>query len=186
MSVYGIETGKIDRNTPTKPKNAYGDSKLQAEELISRLADTSFIIAILRPPMVYGKDCKGNYPRLAKLALKAPVFPNIDNKRSMIYIDNLSEFVKELIDRRESGLFFPQNAEYVNTSEMVRLIAEIHGKRIFLIKMFNPILKIMNKGLVNKVFGDLVYDYSIANEIKNIPFKKSIELTEKPRENGYA
>jgi nucleoside-diphosphate-sugar epimerase len=119
MSVYGIEKGVIEKNTPLKPNSAYGKSKIEAEELINKLEDNSFTVATLRPPMVYGKGCRGNYPRLAKFALKTPIFPQIDNKRSMIYIDNLSEFVKQLIDNQSGGLFFPQNAEYVNTSEMV-------------------------------------------------------------------
>ena len=80
--------------------------------------------------MVYGKGYRGNYTRLAGAAFKTSIFPNIDNKRSMIHIDNLSEFVKHLIDNRSGGLFHPQNAEYINTSEMVNLIAEAHGKRV--------------------------------------------------------
>ncbi|MFP3920042.1 NAD-dependent epimerase/dehydratase family protein, partial [Lysinibacillus telephonicus] len=130
MSVYGIECGVIDTFTPTKPKNNYGKSKLQAENLISSLEDFSFKIAILRPPMIYGKGCKGNYTRLANLAVKTPIFPDIDNKRSMIYIDNLSEFVKYIIDNCSCGLFFPQNKDYVKTSSMVRLIAEAHGRKV--------------------------------------------------------
>ena len=48
--------------------------------------------------MIYGKGCKGNYQKLAKLARITPIFPDIENKRSMIYIDNLSEFIKKLIE----------------------------------------------------------------------------------------
>jgi nucleoside-diphosphate-sugar epimerase len=131
--------------------------------------------------MVYGKGCRGNYPRLVGLALKTPIFPKVDNKRSMIYIDNLSEFVKQLIDNRSGGLFFPQNAEYVNTSEMVRLIAEAHGKRIIMTKFFNPLLWLLNVSTFNKVFGDLVYEISMS-EYKNgyrvCSVKKSIIQTE--------
>ena len=74
MSVYGIENGVINKDTPLNPNTAYGKSKLEAEELIKKLEDESFIIAILRPPMVYGKDCRGNYPRLAGLALRTLIF----------------------------------------------------------------------------------------------------------------
>ena len=181
MSVYGIENGVIDKNTPLKPNSAYGKSKLEAEELIKELQDDMFTVATLRPPMVYGKGCKGNYPRLARLALKTPIFPKVDNKRSMIYIDNLSEFVKQLIDNRSSGLFFPQNAEYVNTSEMVSLIAEAHGKKIVMTKLFNPLLQLLKTNTVNKVFGDLVYDMSMSEYESNYRvcgFRDSIETTE--------
>ncbi len=181
MSVYGIENGVIDKNTILKPNSAYGKSKIEAEELINKLQENSFTVAKLRPPMVYGKGCRGNYPRLVGLALKTPIFPKVDNKRSMIYIDNLSEFVKQLIDNRSGGLFFPQNAEYVNTSEMVRLIAEAHGKRMVMTKLFNPLLRLLNVSTVNKVFGDLVYDMSMSeykNDYRVCGFGESINKTE--------
>lgn len=172
MSVYGIESGVIDKNSTLKPKSNYGRSKLQAEELIATLVDDTFKVAILRPPMIYGNGCKGNYSRLEKLALKVPVFPSIENKRSMIYIDNLCEYVKLLIDDYSSGLFFPQNKEYVCTSEMVKLIAEEHGKKIQMTKLFNPSLRILNRrvGIVNKVFGNLTYEKSMSQ------YKKSYQV----------
>lgn len=181
MSVYGIENGVIDKNTTLKPNTAYGKSKIEAEDLINGLQDDSFTLATLRPPMIYGKGCRGNYPRLAGLALKTPIFPKVDNKRSMIYIDNLSEFVKQIIDNRSGGLFFPQNAEYVNTSEMVRLIAEVHGKQIRMTKLFNPLLRLLNISTVNKVFGNLVYDMSMSeyeSDYRVFGFGESIAQTE--------
>ncbi|HOI25726.1 MAG TPA: NAD-dependent epimerase/dehydratase family protein [Caldisericia bacterium] len=181
MSVYGVENGVIDKNTPLKPSSAYGKSKIEAEQLINELQDDSFTVVTLRPPMVYGKGCRGNYPRLASLALKTPVFPKVDNKRSMIYIDNLSEFVKQLIDNRSVGLFFPQNVEYVNTSEMVRLIAETHGKRLVMTELFNPLLMLLNVSTVKKLFGNLVYDISMSeyeSEYRVCSFKESIKTTE--------
>ncbi|WP_202079446.1 NAD-dependent epimerase/dehydratase family protein [Caldalkalibacillus salinus] len=181
MSVYGIEIGIIDKDTPAKPISNYGKSKLEAEELIKSLEGTGFKVAIIRPPMIYGKGCKGNYPRLANLALKVPFFPSIENKRSMIYIDNLCEFIRLLIDEASNGIFFPQNNEYVCTSEMVRLIAEIHGKEIRMIKLFNPILRLSRSSTINKVFGDLVYDMNISNGIHNYNcylLKESISKSE--------
>lgn len=181
MSVYGIENGVIDKNSPLTPNSAYGKSKIEAEELINKLQDDSFTVATLRPPMVYGKGCRGNYPRLVGLALKTPIFPKVNNKRSMIFIDNLSEFVKQLIDNKSGGMFFPQNAEYVNTSDMVRLIAEVHGRRVMMTKLFNPLLRLLNVSTVNKVFGDLVYDMSMSEyerDYRVCGFRESIAQTE--------
>lgn len=96
----------------------------------------------------------------------------------MIFIDNLSEFVKQLIDNRSSGVFFPQNTEYVNTSEMVRLIAEAHGKKVVMTKLFNPLLRMINMSTINKMFGDLVYDMSISSNISLVPFSETIKKTE--------
>lgn len=182
MSVYGIESGVIDKNSPLKPKSNYGNSKLQAEKLIESLSDELFRVSIIRPPMIYGKGCKGNYARLAKLALKIPVFPDIKNKRSMIYIDNLCEFVRLLIEDYSEGLFFPQNDEYVCTSEMVKLIAGINGTHVKMTKVFNSFLRLVRHDTVNKVFGDLVYDKSMSDykhRYTVCDFETSIKLTEK-------
>jgi len=172
----------IDKNTKPQPSNFYGDSKLQAEQRILALESESFKVAILRPPMIYGKGCKGNYPKLVKAALKLPIFPDIDNERSMLHIDNLCEFVRLIIDNEESGIFFPQNKEYVKTSEMVKVIAETHGKKIRLTKVFNPVLKLLayKVGFINKVFGNLVYEKSMSEYKENYrvrDFRESISLS---------
>lgn len=184
--VYGDSSSDrrvIDRNTVPKPSNFYGNSKLQAEEGILTLQSDDFKVVVLRPRMIYGKGSKGNYPKLANAARKLPFFPDIDNQRSMLHIDNLCEFVRLMIDNEECGLFFPQNAEYVKTSEMVRLIAEVHGRKIRLTRIFNPLLRLMGKRmkLINKVFGNLVYDqemseYEVDYQIRDL--RESIELTE--------
>ncbi|WP_444684989.1 NAD-dependent epimerase/dehydratase family protein [Alkalicoccus luteus] len=154
----------IGRDTLARPSNFYGQSKLEAEQRITEMEDQTFNIVIIRPPMIYGKGSKGNYPKLAKAAKKLPLFPDIENQRSMLHIDNLCEFLRLLIDNNESGLFFPQNAEYVKTSEMVKLIGEAHGKKVRLTKVFNPVLGIMGRkiGIINKVFGNLIYDQNLS------------------------
>lgn len=181
MSVYGIEKGVITKDTPCNPRRSYGKSKLEAEKLIHKLKDDSFAVAILRPPMVYGKGCRGNYPKLAKLALRSPVFPEIKNERSMIHMDNLSEFIKILIDDCADGIFFPQNQEYICTTEIVKVIADLHGRKIKLTKVFNPILKLLKLNIITKVFGSLVYDKKLSEYQKNYcvyDVKKSISITE--------
>lgn len=181
MSVYGVEEGTITYDTPLKPKNAYGKSKIEAENLIKKLTNDLFTIAIIRPPMVYGKGCKGNYPKLSKLAVKMPFFPKYDNNRSMIYIDNLSEFMKQLIDYKKGGLFFPQNFEYIKTSELVSLISESNGDGIILTTIFNPLIKIINTKLKKKIFGTLVYDMNLSKtkfKYNVYNFSESIRKTE--------
>lgn len=174
----------ITRDTPVSPANCYGDSKVQAENGIRPLNDDNFKVVILRPPMIYGKGSKGNYPLLAKIAMKMPVFPMVNNQRSMLYIENLCEFVRLMVENDEQGTFWPQNAEYSNTSELVKLIAEAHGKKVRLVKGFGWALKIMSKvtGLVNKAFGSLSYEagmseYKVKYRIQNL--SNSVRETEK-------
>ena len=154
----------ITKDTPVSPANCYGDSKVQAENGIRPLNDEAFKVVILRPPMIYGKGSKGNYPLLAKFALKTPVFPYVKNERSMLYIENLCEFVRLMIENGEAGTFWPQNAEYSNTSELVKLIAEAHGKRVRLVKGFGWALKLLSHvtSVVNKAFGSLRYDMGMS------------------------
>ena len=134
--------------------------------------------------MIYGKGSRGNYPLLAKIALKTPFFPYVKNERSMLYIENLCEFVRLMVENDEQGTFWPQNAEYSNTSELVKMIAEAHGKKVRLVKGFGWSLKLMSKftGLINKAFGSLSYDREIGeckNEYRIVGLKESIDRTEK-------
>lgn len=160
MGVYGTETGYITKDTDPRPKTPYAQSKYEAEKLLNELNDDEFKVAVLRPPIVYGKDCRGNYPRLANMALKLPFFPDIKNERSMIYIDNLSEFIRLIIEEGVGGLFFPQNKEYVNTTKLIILIANTHGNKINTTRFFNLGVNILLNlsETFRKVFGSFIYD----------------------------
>lgn len=159
MSVYGMDTGVITKETVPVPKSNYGKSKLLAENCISEFESDDFKICTLRPPMVYGKGCKGNFQTVVKIVKKYPVFPKINNERSMIYIDNLSSFVKLCIDGELSGLYFPQNKEYVKTVDMAKNIAfKLDIKRYFSallgggVYVIRPFITVAKKG-----FGTLIY-----------------------------
>lgn len=173
----------ITKETIPIPSNFYGDSKLQAEKGILPMQSEDFNVVVLRPPMIYGKGSKGNYQKLAKLAKVCPIFPDVNNERSMLHIDNLCEFVRLMIDNKEKGLFFPQNEEYVKTSGMVELIAEVHGKKIKMTRIFNPVLRVISSKIkfINKVFGNLVYD-KIISEYKSHYFMRTIEESIKETE----
>jgi UDP-glucose 4-epimerase len=173
-SVYGLSApiGKvvmITKDTPLKPVDHYGISKAKAEEELNRLKGEGFCLTILRPPMIYGKGCKGNYQTMAKLAKKLPVFPYVRNQRSMLYMENLAEFVRMVIDDEAEGVYCPQNKEYTNTSDMVNLIAHANGKGILMIHGFAWALKILSRftGIVDKAFGSLCYDFELSRYPKD-------------------
>jgi len=177
-SVYGLtasmgEVVMIDAETPMNPSDNYGISKANAEKQLLHLADCDFRLAVLRPPMVYGRGCRGNYTALSKLAQILPVFPRVDNQRSMLHIDNLTEFVRLVIDDEAQGVFCPQNAEYVNTCEMVKLIAQARGKNILIVRGFGWALKLLRPftPMVDKAFGSLCYDRSVSAYSKNYCIK---------------
>lgn len=179
----------ITRETPPTPTNFYGDSKLQAEQGILELNDIEFTVSVLRSPMIYGKNSKGNYMLLKKIACSSPIFPKIPNERSMLYIDNLCEFVRLLIDYKQSGIFFPQNKDYVQTSTMVDLISKAHGKKIWITTCFNWLFIFLEyipgkmSQLISKAFGNFTYEHSDNVFEKNVSYQlynleESIELME--------
>ncbi len=190
--VYGDSAGigkrkVIGRDTPLAPANFYGDSKVRAEKGLWELEDDGFRVVILRPPMIYGKGSKGNYPLLAKLAVKLPFFPKEENQRSMLYIGNLCRFVELMVENGERGIFYPQNEEYVRTADMVAAIAAEHGKRIRLTGIFHPALWLLGKiggklgGLADKAFGNMVYEKEMSDyreEYRVYGFRESVHLTE--------
>lgn len=202
MIIYGESApyGKkkvIDENTVPMPANFYGDSKLQADIAVRTLADEKFKVIVLRPPMIYGKGSKGNYPILAKIARKLPVFPNVNNERSMLHIDNLCEFLCQIMLVRETNdnaiVLIPQNAEWIKTSAMVKEIANVSGKNIIELKVLKPAVIIGSKipgkigGIVNKAFGNNCYAHNISVysdiDYQKITLKESIKLTEKSMED---
>ena len=163
MIIYGADepVGKekiITRDTQPNPADFYGDSKLQADLAIQKMADDRFIVSIMRPPVIYGPGCKGNFPKLLKLAKYALIFPNIENRRSMIYIDNFTECVRLVINNASGGIFFPQNEEYVATKDVIADYRKIKGKIIFMMPVPAFVCKILsNSGLFNKAFGSKLY-----------------------------
>lgn len=179
LSVYGMNVGVIQKDTKEQPVTHYGKSKMQADRRIQKLADNNFHVTILRPPMVYGAGCKGNYQRLRSLALKTPVFPATKNQRSMIYIDNLCAYIERVIREDITGIRIPQNRDYVCTTEMVRLIAKEHGRKILFIKIPSILIQMAPVSTIKKVFGSLICDSREDRENTVADFATTIHLAEK-------
>lgn len=164
MAVYG-EEGRIGeeviitKETKPNPKTFYGRSKLEAEYELKKLSSETFKILILRPPIIYGPHCPGNYGKLEILAQRTPLFPMIENKRSMLHIDKLCALIKNFIDTEADGLYLPQDDQYVNTSLLVKNIAEQKGRNIVLLKSLGIIIKMLGKrfDITKKLFGNLTY-----------------------------
>ena len=159
-------------DTQPNPNGFYGDSKLQAENGLHELECDTFKVCILRPPMIYGKGSKGNFPRLISLAAKTPIFPEFHNQRSMLYIDNLAEFVLQAIDNQLSGTFYPQNKELSDTVEIIRYFAKAQNHHIFFWKWLNPFVRLGSHFLqpLNKMFGTYYYN----PQMSEMPFDYQI------------
>ena len=175
-----LKTEVLTAETKENPNGFYGDSKLQAELGIKPLEDENFKVCILRPCMIYGPNAKGNFPRLAKLACKTPIFPCWHNKRSMLYIDNLAEFVKQAILRELSGTFYPQNRELADTVEIIRFFAKAAGHRIWITRLLNPFVWLGSFVLqpINKMFATYYYDPKMSKmdfDYQLVSFEESLK-----------
>lgn len=173
--VYGDSAGvgkekHITADTIPEPANFYGDSKWQAEQQLQALETDNFRVDIIRAPMIYGKGGKGNYQMLAKLADRLPFFPSLENQRSMLYIENLTEFLRLLAEAGTGGVFWPQNEEYVTTAKMVQAIGAAKGRRIRLLPVLNPFVRLASLlpgkpgGMANKAFGSLTIDKQLSRQ----------------------
>lgn len=182
-----LKANVVTPETEPNPNGFYGDSKLQAEIGLHRLESETFKIVILRPPMIYGPNCKGNFMRLAKLGTVTPIFPAFHNKRSMLFIDNLAECVKQIILREESGTFYPQNKELADTVEIAKAFAKLNNHKLHVWRWLNIFVYIGSLFIrsLNKMFADFYYvpemsqydfDYQIVSQedsFKNISLENA-------------
>ncbi|MEX2948686.1 NAD-dependent epimerase/dehydratase family protein [Staphylococcus warneri] len=188
MSVYG-EEGKlnksveISKDTPCRPETMYGKSKWLAEEKIKTFANENFIVNIVRPPMIYGKNAPGNFLKLIKVAQLMPIFPKINNKRSVLYIDGLCEHIKYLMHLRRNTITHPQNQTYMQTNQALWHIREAFGKKVKIIEMPIPTFVLNHLSqirVINKIYGNLTYAMDIdgnLGEKQTKPFKQTIRET---------
>jgi nucleoside-diphosphate-sugar epimerase len=178
MAIYGRDRSINDLRPVNvekpSPNDAYGQSKYEADIAVQKLQDDSFHIAILRVPMVYGKNAKGNFIKLVKLANKLMFFPLIQNIRSVIHIDSLSELIRLIILRQLKGVFYPQDSEYFSTTKFIRMIREKKGKKTIFVSIFNPFIKLLSHfiGTINKIYGNKYYEIN-HSMIKGVNYQVS-------------
>lgn len=175
-----LKTEVLTALTKENPNGFYGDSKLQAEKGLHELECETFKVCILRPPMIYGPNSKGNFPRLVKLAQKTPLFPAWHNQRSMLYIDNLAEFVKQAILRGLGGTFYPQNRELADTVEIIRFFAKANGHKIWITRFLNPFVWLGSFVLqpINKMFATYYYSSEMSKadfDYQLVSFNESLK-----------
>lgn len=178
----------ITPHTKPNPNTVYGDSKLKAEQGLHELEDATFKVCILRPPMIYGPNSKSNLMKLGWLGTKVPVFPSKKNKRSMLYIDNLSEFVRQTILREMKGTFYPQNKEFGCTVDVVRHFAKKYNHAIWITGLLNPFVTIAAWFLpqIPKMFADSYYEPKMSLydfEYQMVSFEESLKRLELPQNN---
>jgi nucleoside-diphosphate-sugar epimerase len=167
--VYGDDIKDVlTEESACHPTDAYGASKLQAEQYLLSLASDSFTIAIVRPPLVYGPEVKGNMARLLQLANKNYLLPfgNSRNARSMVFIDNLLALINHIIEKRTGGIYLAGDRQPLSTDELIWLIRKYLGKKKGLVSIPIPLRNLIKKvkpALYIRLFGSFVADNKATN-----------------------
>lgn len=190
MAVYGQDKklpqgNVINKDTLLLPVSLYGKSKYMAEQILEELSDDNFKVAVLRPPNVYGKNCPGNYIATFKtITQKLPLFPFAynDSRQSFIYIDNLSNLVRLIIENRSSGIFMPQDDFIPNTNDLLNMIAKATNNKIHFSKFLGFFVRVFRfVPLVNKLYGGVSYDECMSNSFdckyRVVSFEEGIKKT---------
>ena len=167
--VYGDDiTEIVNEKSPCHPTDAYGASKLKAEQYLLSLASPAFTVAVVRPPLVYGPGVKGNMIRLLQLAAKHIPLPfgNTRNARSMVFIDNLVELFNAITDQQAAGVFAGGDQHPLATDELIRLMRKSLGNNSSLVSIpffVRSIIKKYKPALYIRLFGSFVVDNSATN-----------------------
>jgi nucleoside-diphosphate-sugar epimerase len=186
VKVYGKEDrGLITEKSECFPEDAYGKSKLQAEQFLQTIKDENFKVAIVRPPMVYGAGVKGNMDRLIHLCQKKYPLPfgNIGNLRTMVFVDNLVEILNAIIDYKAEGIFIPGDKKPISTDALILMIKQSLGEKNNLIaipKFLRQLIKSVKPELYKRLFGSFVIDTKITNGKLNFvpPFSTEFGVSE--------
>lgn len=165
MIIYGKDNkiGEpfiITEETKPNPCNAYGQSKLDADLYIQKQCDDNFKTLVIRTPMVYGDNCKGNVPKLKKLALKLPVLPSIHNERSVIEIHNLTRFFNDSIKEKLYGVYYPQDPQYFDTTNFMINYRKVNNKKSKESKFMSFCVKFASIfiGSFKKMYSSKIYE----------------------------
>lgn len=189
MAVFGTpkRLGKnvITADTPMSPMGLYGQSKAAAEEQLLKLQDGHFDVVVVRPPNVYGKDCRGGYiPGFVKVVKKLPVIPAAytDVKQSMLYIDNLCEFIRLAIEQKRHGVFMPQDEKAVSAVEITSAIARGLGKKPRTSRLLGLAVHLGSfLPLIQKAYGGVEYDMALSRidgmDYVVVPFGDAMKRT---------
>ncbi len=150
-----------------RPKSAYAESKLEAEELLRTLShDTGIELVIIRPPLVYGPGVRGSFDALVRLVRRQIPLPlaSIKNRRSMVYLENLTDLIVKASSHPNAAgrTFMISDGNNPSTAELLKMIGSATGSPSRLVP-FPPVLLEAAARLVGK--QDLAYRLTKSLEV---------------------
>lgn len=179
IAVYNPEEEIISSRTEPDPVTPYGKSKLEAEQQLLALQDPAFKVAIFRIPMIYGVNAPGNIDTLIKLITKLPILPfgNIQNKRSFIYIENITNIIHQILQKQTGGILIVADDASLSTTKLIASLANGMNKPIKLIKIpfFSNILQKLKPQIYTKLYDNLEVHHNLKEYFNNYLLPYSVE-----------
>jgi UDP-glucose 4-epimerase len=180
---------KADDNP--NPQDPYGVSKLEAEAGLMRLAkETGMEVVIIRPPLVYGPGVKANFLSMIKVLDRGIPLPfgNVNNKRSLVFVDNLVDLLATVIDHPKAAgqVFLVSDDEDVSTTCLLKTISSSLGKQNWLMPVPGFLVKALlfatgQRGLSDRLLASLQLDVSQTKKILEwkppVSFRAGIKKT---------
>lgn len=152
----------------SNPRDEYGKTKHEAEEIVKNLCkDYGIESVILRPPLIYGPGVKANFFKLIQLVSYAPVLPfgQVQNLRSLIYVENLTDLIVKCVESPlvANEMFLISDGMPLSTYGLTKLISENLGKKTKFLAPPNVVMSVIKKmpafeGVYNRLYGNLVID----------------------------
>ncbi|MDA3878354.1 MAG: SDR family oxidoreductase [Halothiobacillus sp.] len=175
MTRHGHSFSDNDKHIPTDP---YSLSKYEAEQGLLQIAsETGLEVVIIRLPLVYGPGVKANFASMMNWMRKGVPLPfgAIHNKRSLVALDNLVDFIALCAERKKSPkaanqVFLISDNEDVSTTQLLRKVAKAQHKQAWLIPVPVGLMtfaaKLIGKeDVANRLFGSLQVDSSKAHDL---------------------
>ena len=180
IKVNGEKTKKgfpLKNNSPSCPEDLYAKSKLKAEKILKSISqEENLEIVIIRPPLVYGPNVSANFLKLMEFVYKGFPLPflSINNKRSIIYVENLVSFIILCLnnDSAKNKTFMVSDALPISTPNLIKLISQFLKKDlslfpcpVFILSLFGFLTRTSNK--LDKLIESLEIDPEESYEIMN-------------------
>lgn len=172
-TIYGDRSlGRpFDESSPPAPATPYAQSKLEAEHLVATaLAQSATELVVLRPPLVYGPDARGNFARLVRLVQRGIPLPlgSVRNRRSLVFVDNLVDAIVRALDHPAAAgrTYIVSDGEDVSTSDLFVRTAAALGRHARLFACPPSLLRLAGGLLgrgdeVSRLLDDMSVDSSL-------------------------
>ena len=176
IKVFGEhQNAVLTEGSPCEPINdPYGESKLKAENFLQSIEDTTFTVSIIRPPLIYGPRVKGNLIRFLKLADNGKPLPfdKIDNRRTMVFLDNFIALINTIIAQKQSGIFLAADTQPISTTFLIAEMRKNMARptRLFAMpSILKWVLKTMKPEMYIRLYGSL--EMNPQDSFKRLNFK---------------